>query len=465
MDGHSDSVGWRARAVRAAAAGVLAAALVSAARAQDVELLPQRYTDKLHGFSLRPPAQSEQLREALGTTLVRWVGMDPKTRTVAWTIGVNVVAAKDANEDLKRYAQAVTAQLKLHDGMELESTEEIQVAGRGAVDIRGLMPGGNKADTRAAAPDKNRWWRRQVWVLAQPGRFVVFWITGPADAKDRLSRGLQSILDTVKLTDPLEALAAQEKALAAGRALLAQIRTRKIVPAEGPAWLLVSVEGRPVGWSLQVESAGTQEGTLQIQTWTMMKIPNDQLRLQKRSMSASPSASVESWKETLQVGEGKDRAVIEEDGVRGPDLVTCTITQGSRLRTRKKPVPRDPNEPREMYLSRTVGLVLPRLLDLSKPAAYSFATYSSLSNDYELRTLSVIGPETILLGGRSVAAVHLTDVVGADDEMASHWYVDAKGNTLRLQSPGGLTVDASTRQEVLSKLPESKPFIEEASPE
>jgi hypothetical protein len=448
----------------ARAAGSLATALLllvlgaaaPARSADDAKLSPQKYSDKLAGFSLRPPLETEQIKEPSSSCVVRWVSRDAKTSAVVWSVGVNAVteAKRDANKpdlSLKEYSKALVATLKAQEGLEANSVEVTLVDGKGAIDIRG---------TTVAL---STFWRRQVWVLAEPGRFLIFWVSGPIDDKDHLDALLGAVLATIKTFDPLEVLKAEEANLLRGRLLLATIPARKLAPAEAEQWFLFRQDGKAVGWTLQMEELGRQEkhNGLAVKTLTMLRLPKDQLRLSKRTLFASPDG-FEQWQETLAVGEAPTQTVIEETGLRQEGMIVCTVAQGVRQQSHKKAVPFDPNEPREMYLPRAIGAILPRLIDLSKPVGYSFASYSSQDNKFKLRTITVIGPDKITLAGRQIDAIHLTDVEEANEESASDLWVDAKGMPLRIKGPGWPDIETSTRDEIVIKIPEASKVIKEA---
>lgn len=447
------------RLATAAMAAVIGATALGTAADDEVQLSPRRYTDKLNGFSLRPPLATEQRREPSPSRLVRWIHRDDKTRAIDWTLSVIRLVEKKAEIDLKEYARALAAKLRADDSFQVDSAEVIQVAGKGAIDVRGVTGG------------MVRMWQRQVWIFARPRRFIILMISGPQGAKGKLQKIHQTVLDTVKLTDPLVTLAAEKKNLLRGRRFLASLRGRKLSAAAQMQWFVIRLKDQPVGWMLQTESLAKTKGPqgqkpvngIEVKTWTMTKFPKDRLRLQRRVMFSSQDGQIERWHEVLQVGQGPSGTVIKEDGIRQAELIVCTITQGGRQKTHKKTVPRDPNRPRdEIYLPRAIGMILPRLLDLSKPAAYAFASYSSQINDFELRTVTVIGPERISIGDRRVDAVRATDVVGANEELATEWWVDAKGLLLRMKSAGDLTVETSSRREIVKLIPAADKYIQEA---
>jgi hypothetical protein len=441
---------------RSLAAGLLcvlaaAGAAAGAGAADEAKLSPQKYSDKLNGFWLRPPTECEQVKDPASSCLVRWIARDANTGLTHWTLGVNVAIEKDANLDLRKYSLALAGLLKTQEGQDISSNELTHVDGKGAIDLQGTSTGDVKV------------WRRQVWVLAQPGRFLIFWVSGAPQAKERLTKLLDAVLATVGTIDPLEVLKAQQASLLRGRTFLAELRSRALVPAPGIQWFLFLQDGNAVGWTLQTESLAQrdQRKGLEIQTLTLLKLPKDQMRLAKRVLFTTPTGA-EQWKETLQVGEGERKTLTQEEGLRQEDLVLCTVSFDNRLQTNKKQVPFDANEPREMYLPRALGLILPRLLDLTRPASYAFATYSTQENKFKLRTFTVIGPEKIMVGSRQVDAVHLTDVEEANEEVATDLWVDAKGVPLRIQAPGWPVIQVSSREEILARLPESQKTIEAA---
>ncbi|HUT59629.1 MAG TPA: hypothetical protein VNA25_17420 [Phycisphaerae bacterium] len=428
----------------------------------EVQLSPRRYTDKLNGFSLRPPLATEQRREASPSRLVSWIYRDANTRAIAWTLSVIRLVEKKPQVDLKEYAKALAAKLRADERFQVDSAEVIQVAGKGAIDVRGVTGG------------VVRMWRRQVWIFALPGRFLILTISGPTSARRELEKIHETVLKTVELSDPLKTLAAETANLHRGRQFLARIAKQKMPVADQPQWFLISLKGKPVGWMIQTEKRDRQqlptgqpsgEGLL-VRTWTMMKLPDAALRLQWRTLFSTPDGRFERWQEALQIGEGGRARLLREDGVKQHDLIVCTFMEkGQHDRVIKKTIPRDPNQPRETrlpYLPRAIGMVLPRLLDMGKPAAYAFGTYSSEINDFELRTITVIGPQKISLGVRRVDAVHATDVVGANEELATEWWVDAKGLLLRMNTAGELKIESSSREEIVKQVPAAEKYIAEA---
>jgi hypothetical protein len=412
------------------------------------------YTDKLNGFALRPPIGCDRIKEPGTSCLVRWVSLDANTKTIFWTLGVNVALQSDPNITMREYAKILGPSLKDQDNLESVATFATQVGGKEALDIRGVAVAGG-----------SRVWRRQVWVLAQPGRFLIFWVSGLEARQNAMHEILQEALSTVKITDPIETLKAQDASLRNGRQFLAALGKKALAPAQGLQWYVFRQDGNIVGWTVQKESLarrGKQDG-LEIQTLTMLRLPGDRLRLSRRTLFGTAGGG-EQWKETLQIGEGDKKEIVQEEGTRQGNMIVCAITYGADVKTRKKEVPSGPdaNEPTDMYLPHCLGMILPRLLDLSRARAYSFATYSSRDNNYRLRTFTVIGPQKIALNSRQVEAVRMSDMESANEETTTDMWVDASGMPLRIQSPGWPVIEAGTRREIEAGMPEAASAIDEA---
>ena len=148
--------------------------------------------------------------------------------------------------------------------------------------------------------------------------------------------------------------------------------------------------------------------------------------------------------------------VLLEEGLKKADMIVCNIAQGANSHTRKKKVPRD------IYLPRAIAWQIFRLIDLTKPAKYSFAAYASRENNFDMRTFAVIGPEKIETSHGEVQAVRATDQAAADAEAATV-RVSPKGLLLRMKSPDGLVINASTRAAVLKCYPGAEAVISGAA--
>ena len=420
-----------------------ALALLAVAPALGQVALDRRYRDPLHGFSLRPPAGTERRREFSASRLVTWVRSDPKSGAIAWTLTVHRGARTKEDIKLEAFAKELPKQLLASDRffVDKKSVRVLPVAKKGAIQLEGVMRGAV------------RLWQRQVWVLARPRRFLVFTIRGPEADKDKLRKIFDAVAKTIIISDPKAEREAREENLKRGRELLSELEDAKIkaVIHAAPQWFLLRLKDKDVGFMKQTESARKHKGSAgwEVVTWVMMRLPKDKLRLQKRVLFTTTDRSLERWREQLQVGEGAGAITLAEDGMKQADLIVCNVGQNRRIDTKRQKVPK------KHYLPRAMTILMPRLIDASKASAYAFATYTTQANAFDMRTFTVIGPETITLGGRRVKAVRMTDQPAADAEAVTLW-VNKKGLLLRMQTSEGVVMEQTSEGAILRRFPKAK---------
>ena len=413
--------------------------------------LGRRYMDDLYGFSMQPPADAERSRSSISGA-INWTRRDAQTGAIAATLGVHqVVDIQDKTElknqaDLKAYSTALVEKLRKDEHFDVESTTMTSVAGRAAIEISGKT-------------GPIVFWQRQVWVPADAtGRFIVFTVMGPVDAREQLNALLEASLRTVRFTDLAAAKAAREANLDRGKAILAALADAHFQAALRPQqqWFLLAVKGKPAGFVIRTDEAVKQEGAngYRVTIWTLLEQPGDKPRLAKQVLFATADGTTERWKEQLRIGAaGGDSDGFAEDGACIGRQVVCAVDHNGKVKTSNRAVPAA-----IPYLPRATSMLLPRLLDLSKPAAYAFGTYTTAANDFDLRTFTVLAAEKITVNGRPTSAVRATDQLAADAEEATLW-LNEKGDLLRMQTADGLLMETASRQEVLRYFPKASDVI------
>jgi len=187
--------------------------------------------------------------------------------------------------------------------------------------------------------------------------------------------------------------------------------------------------------------------------WVLLDLPGLDVRLMKHEMFVTPDQTVETWSKRVQIGGDKSARVIDETALKQQDLLVCNSLEDRQTQTRKKKVPD------KIYLPQATGMTLPRLIDLKTPEAYAFAAYNSEQNDFDMRTFTVLGKETISFGGRNVEAIRATDQAAIDAEPAT-LLLDEKGRLLRMEADG-LEMERSTEQAVLRRFPKAAAIVKE----
>ena len=425
---------------------ILALALAGACSAASVHgaQLGKRYIDPTRGFSLKEPLDTVRKRGFSASRLVTWTKLDKKTNAIVWTLSLHQAISKDKDIGIERYSKILQSRLRREQKFDISSAKTITVSEKGAIDLRGVIKGPIQL------------WARQVWILAEPGRFIVLIMTGPIGMKQQLDETCSEVLKTFELTDPAEAILQSRNNLVRGKELLAGMNDAKLsaIVKPGHQLYLLKHKHRNVGFMYVRESWRSMDGVagIAVETYLMLQMPKDKRRIVRRKLFSTSNGNFERWSERLATGSGKKRISSGESGIKQGPLIVCDIIQGKNTRTLKK------NVPQSIYLPRATGWVLPRLVDLNKPASYSFAAYTSSENNFNMRTFTVLGPEKIETSRGQIDTIGATDRLAADAEPTKLW-LSPSGMLEQMESPDGLVVTTATQQAVLALYPEARKII------
>jgi hypothetical protein len=422
----------------------IVALLAAAAQAGADVQLASRHIDPKNGFSLRPPAGTDRRKGFSPSELVMWNWRDPKTGAIAWSFTVRREEAPRKGISLPALINALKTERSAWKDYRLVSVEAAKLQERDALHLRARRGG------------KALRWEYAVWVRADAARFLSLSITGPLNERDKLEAICRAVAATLRLTDPKAAAEARKENLANGRALLAALTDDKLLPAAGdkPQWFLYRRNDKDIGFMCVRGQAARQGGArgLEVNTAARLALADGQVMIVHRLMFTTADRTKETWAESVEMRRaGRTVRRLSEKGGLAGGTITCKITRGGKSRTRQKALP---PVTAQHYLPRATALLLGRLVDLSKPRAYAFATYTTEAHAFDLRTFSVSGPEQITLGARTVQAVRATDQVAADRPPAALW-LQADGALLRMRTSGGIIMERSTREAVRRRFPEA----------
>lgn len=417
---------------------------VSAADAQGPPPLGPRHIDSVHGFSIRPPAGAQTKREPSVTTMVSFNLLDSKTGAIRiWMKLSEVVEHKFDTGDLAAYARALADRLEVYDRFKADRAKlaVTTVAGKRAIDMQGVLGGTTQV------------YQRQMWIETKPSTFLLFTASGPLDAGEEVVSLSSACLATLELFDPEAFRKKREQDLAAGAKLLEGLSPASLNQALAPRdyWLAILKGERMIGFVHYHEEAADRLDSrgLLVVSETVVAETNQPEVMTKRSMYASADRTVEKWDTYAVVTPpGGQAQVSRQYGIKQADvLLIQDVLSASRTKdhTKKLPV--------EIYVPQAMEPLLARLIDRTQPGAYAFAVYGPATDGIEMRTITVIGPEKINLGGRSFDAVRLTDQLAADAPLTQVW-VDAAGLPLKVVSEDGMMLQATTAEAVQARFPQ-----------
>jgi len=417
---------------------MIAACTALSALAQDTQPTTQpvaNYIDLYNGFSVRLPQGLDRTNIRSATQLVTWNSRAPRSRAIAWTLAVNRVPL-DKSVGIKDQLETLQTTLKDKEQFEIESAEVVKVAGADAIDIKGK-----------ATANKKKWWQRQVWVAA--GDHYLTWrITGPADGGPEMDKSLTTVLDTLTLIDPKEALAQREKNLQAGAAWLKDLTKEQIEKRLKPAaqqWYQVVEGGKTVGWAV-VTFEITKEG---FTSNSFVQMTGPQAVAVSVGSQASFDRSTEST--TARMRTANDWAIMEQDTLAG-GILTCRRPNAKGvLRSVTKEVPQN------TYLPLAFQQAMPLLVDQAKPATMSFAINAPNNPKLDVFTVKMEDSQEIAVGDKKVKAARV-DVQRAEDQGADAYWIDsATGLVVVNQLSQGSRLVQSSKDEIDKLFPGAKP--------
>ncbi|MBI5723306.1 MAG: hypothetical protein HZA50_05060 [Planctomycetes bacterium] len=464
---------WTDETVSSQASDVLAALAKSD---QAYKYAPaRRYNAPIHGFSLCPPEGMERMAISSGKSgaTAVWTYEYPMAPANSVMLSVHR-ATKEQVVDLDKFAKALPVELGREEQFQTDSTRIDKVCGKPVIYLSG---------------------RRKVkgihqhyaWILTDPDSFLVIKVVGTETLKNRTEKTFRGAIDGLKIIDRNSAIAARNLNLERGEALLGTITAAKIAAAIEPAdseWFIIRKDNNDVGFMWRQFAMSRRENTNGFVVNLFVSFRQDKLsRLMKiQDMFATPERLKEKWVERQRQMTGSDEVSGWAECLLVQDLIkfhaiycareishTYNLPQLSREPESRPDGSPDKSRPviRKLgnaYLPRAMAVLLPALIDLNKPASYSFATYSGEINSLELFTLTVAGRQTITMDGKAVQAFRLTQQDKDDSDENSLW-VDSAGKLLRIVDAEGFVTERSTEKAVLNLFPTAiKDMAETADP-
>ena len=428
----------------AAVAAVTAASSASSAGAAESKLAP-RHIDPGNGFSLCPPAGAERDLGVATAKLARWVMRDAKTGAIAWQLTVRKETGDAKDVTMAALANQLGVSLGKQSGIRVEKAAEAAVAGKPGI------------ETAFITGTSGQRWQHELWAQRGPGEFLVLSISGALGLRSEIDELLGLVAGTWQLTDPRRQAELRKENLQRGADLLAAVTPARLagaLPGEAQ-WFLYRRGDSDVGFMRVTckQAGGGQDQGAEVSTLAGLSLPDGQSIAINRVMFSSANRSTERWTEDARVlRDGKVVRQMSESGTCEGGQIACTVTSDGKSATRKKPLA--PATAR-CYLPRAFAILLPKLVDLSKPAAYGFAGYTTPANDFDLRTFTVVGPAAAAAGSQGPRGVEATDQLAADAAPAA-MELTSDGSLLRMSTDAGIVMEQSTRSAVLRRFPDAE---------
>lgn len=418
-----------------------------------------RYRAPLEGFALRPPPGAQKTTQRIPAILAQWTRSAPESGETLWTLRVYRTTFRNRQADVRDYAQAVKETLKLRPDLQVDDLNFLNLGEVPAIQVTGKTKEKVVTDAMGINTKVPSTELRQVWFLRGPGEFLVLDFVTVGNRLEWTNRLWETLVSSVELFDPAVFLQEQEKRIQRAGVFLNRLTGEAIQHAlpKTPRWFLVRKDDTSVGW-LCMQGRPTRKKHVagyEIRSWAMFQLPGQPVRLVRQMQFTDPNMSMGLWSGRIQLGSGEQSVLFVEDGLRQGRMILATWNDGRRMATERKDIP---EMMFGMYLPRAVGTLLPALLDRTNPAGYTFSEYDRQINDFQVRTVMVVGPERIPRNGKLVEVVRITDQPTADAEPVTFW-VDPDGKVLQTRSPDGLVSAAASEEDVLNVYPNARAVI------
>lgn len=439
--------------VCAAAMGVLV--LAGIARAQDATqrrpeapgVMGPRYVDGSFGFAVTPPAGCEILREKrfIGTDdveIVRFVNPN-----ALWSLGVRQSKPQRAL-DPESLGQMVVQELQgVCPDVSIVKSFRSEAASRETLRCEAVM-------TTRGVPVL----RQQAMIRVKPSEYFALVLVTPREDEKTGAAAFEKILGSFEILRSELAEQQLREALARGSALLQLVATGSLdVSGEEPreVFLRYLEGGQEAGFmQIRVEprTVDHRKGAT-IFKWLWFFPPDGSATLMQQDMFITDTLAFERW-ESRRItvsppprGAGQREILHEiESGIRhGDKLLVGYAGKSTGRQITEKEIDLD-----RTYASAPWEVLLPTVVDLTKPQLYAFSWYDSTRRGLSLQTFRIVGPRTLPGGGQATLIEQSEGLVPPIHEL----WVDRDGQLVRvvMNLPDKrVEMAATTRQDVERK--------------
>ncbi len=424
-----------------------------------------KYTNAFHGISFRPPAGSIRSPRKGKGLLAQWAQIQQQQNTpkLIWSLSLHQNFAKTPKQTLVQLARSLEQRIRALPGGKVTDKTVGQAGPYKVLLLEGLTTPYPATSTK---PAKSIHFR-QAWIELQPG----IYLTLKFDAADDqpIATLWNNLWVSLKMVDPAPFRQRLKLQTARAQKLLAALPAKTLHAAldKDPQWFSIKQGGRVVGWRCLhsrtclrtmtgriVPPTSTEAGTkgFRVRAWSYLRPAGkskEQATLSREIVFLADDGQLESWRIVKQEGldqtaKAATSSVVALDGLRQNRSIVNIFSQGASVNTQQQTL--TPTA-RGFYLPMALDSLLPKLINRTQPLAYTFTCYDLNNNLLTMRTLTVIGSETVSVNGRRMRAIKLTDQPDVGIAARTIWIDPITGKTLRIDA-GKRTYSASDQKEI-----------------
>lgn len=446
-------------------------------------LQDDRYVDPIHGFRIAPPPMMRRVVDEDSQALVQWVEQQAETGDYQMSLRVDLSVMDLPGTDMDQCAQLAKRILQQDPKAEVGAYVVTEIDGWPGF----VLDGTTQADLKTGEQKiafYHLWIRKRAAkevvldegtagmnpmdrdeqvvpkeTVRLPTQFLVFKMAAPAEKAETLRAQWAAVRDSLHFFDPQPLLEEVNKSSTRAAKRLGALARDSDSAArwKDSAWFRVTRDNRDLGWLRMETELGERQGIrgLLVRQWGKLQLPDQPVRAIREILVADFPQDKGNWRIHTQFGGGRDATLTAEDGMRQDDLILCLFLRNQRQTQQQLRLPEGLNE---FFLPKAFGRILPRILDLGEKTTYTFADYDSRSNDFVMRTVTILGPEELNRDGRLTSAIKLLDQPAVGARPLELW-VDSDGRVLRRRHPDGTTLDRVDEALILSLDPTAEDLI------
>jgi hypothetical protein len=456
-------------------------------------LLGPVFDNPLAGVSFRAPVGSKEIRRAgnpdelvtyineekgylLKLTRLRFSQPLPLSRLASAT---QPVAGASAG-----VLELLTAQLAKDPGSEVLRSDVTNVGGSGVPDtalIAVRLTRGTKYLLTQQAIIQRFPTLYYVVELTSPGSRPGSGADNATEEEKAAVATFTAVVDSMKFADRTDIRTDQDERLFRTRTLFVNWTPARIQRALAPEqWLRIVQNGKDVGYTYLIEETAERGGHKGVLIGARTRLKPDgadskAAQVDQESLLFSAfDRKYEEWSNATQTTSPEGRQVQTEIGtsnqtermVLDPDLkpgdvkakdeqqppvrkeesYKLAVTYTGRLST--PPVQRDLPP---WYLNQAMGHLLPRLLPLTEPKGYLFASYVSDRREVIMRYVDVQKEREVTLGDKKFRAIPVSDRIGLQGDPTIH-FISRDGTYLGSSNEAAKLLILPTDPETLQKI-------------
>ncbi|MBN1491549.1 MAG: hypothetical protein JXA69_16675 [Phycisphaerae bacterium] len=409
-----------------------------------MRLASEPYVDPSFGFSLRPFSPCQMMRHKQmvddgDVELVQFV-----QRAIHWALFIRISRTPRPmnSDDLLAHLEA--SLVATNPDVEVLGREKLTAGGRDAVRL-----------AASCTIEGRKWLRQRGAVFFQPDEFFVLSFNTPLEHREKAEAIFADAIRSFEIVRSEMTQDLLRQALDRGAALLRRVADRKAEPKRlvPELYLRCVVDGRDTGFVWLREGDIKQQGIpgtgLLHESWIFEE--NGMVIRQLNEMFLADDLTFEQWDNRIQTivpiqGTVPVRTTMDiERGLRQDNRLVVSVSTSPNSEQFQDKVLATPNA----YASAAVVALFARLVDLSKPELYAFATYNSERQGFVLRTLRIVGPQNITVDGQAIRAVRIEDSEGLIPPV-SEVYVTETGRLVKIVA-NKLEMIATPKEKVVAR--------------